>query len=213
MSTMQSQVRLYSLDGGTFPQVQFSLGWLADDTHASFRKWWGNGERVNDSAARGGTSFRLRPGNGESFAWVDEWNFPIRNTPLVAYFRLKVNDNTSSEEVARISVSGGTTEFGPLSLHGTDFAAPHQYQEFALAFTFTPSGNDSFLTFNFWRSGSANVFVDVVYIFSEPQPITSPLTWTVPGRNYRGQGVWARYTDGTHFSEITEASTIPPPSQ
>jgi uncharacterized protein YkwD len=212
MSTRRPQVTLYNLDGGTLPQAQFSLGWLADDTHPSFHKWWGNGERVNDTAARGGTAFRLRPGNGDSFAWVDEWQFPIKNIPLVAYFRLKVNDNTSGAEVARISVSGGTTEFGPLSLHGTDFTTANQYQEFALDFTFTPSGNDSFLTFNFWSSGTADVYLDLVYIFSEPQAITSPLTWTVPGKNYRGQGVWVRYTDGTQFSEISEASTMPAPS-
>ncbi len=213
MSTRKSQVTLYNLDGGSLPQVQLSLGWLADDSHPSFHKWWGNGERVKDTAARGGTAFRLRPGGGESFAWVDEWQFPIRNVPLVAYFRLKVNDNTPVGEVARISVTGGTTEFGPLSLKGTDFTAPNKYQEFPLNFTFTPAANDSFLTFNFWRSGSADVYIDVVFIFSEPQAVTSPLTWSVPGKNYRGQGVWVRYTDGTRFSEISEGSTLPAPAQ
>jgi hypothetical protein len=33
----------------------------------------------------------------------------------------------------------------------------------------------------------------------------------VPGGNYRGQGVWVRYTDGAdHFSTIAEARTIQP---
>ena len=91
MTTTQSQVTLYNLNGGALPQAQFSLGWLADDTHESFNKWWGNGERVNDAAAWGGTAYRLYPGDGESFAWVDDWTF-IKDTPLVAYFRLKVND-------------------------------------------------------------------------------------------------------------------------
>src|SRR5215216_1273363 len=53
MSTRKANVTLYNLDGGSLPQVQFSLGWLADDTHTSFHKWWGNGERVNDPTARG----------------------------------------------------------------------------------------------------------------------------------------------------------------
>ena len=75
---------------------------------------------------------------------------------MVAYFRLKVNDNTSSSEVARISVKGGGTEYGPLILHGTDFAAPSQYQEFAIGFTFNTNPNDDFLFFNFWRSGNAD---------------------------------------------------------
>ncbi|MGE5376763.1 MAG: CAP domain-containing protein, partial [Bacteroidota bacterium] len=119
MSTTQSQVTLYGLNGGALPQAQFSLGWMADDTSGSFTKWWGNGERISDPAAWGGTAYRLYPGDGESFAWVDDTSF-IKNTPMVAYFKLKVNDNTSSSEIARISVQGGPTEYGPFSLKGTD---------------------------------------------------------------------------------------------
>ncbi len=212
MSTRQSQVTLYNLNGGTFPQCQFSLGWMADDTDESFTKWWGNGERINDAAAWGGTAYRLYQGNGESFAWVDDWKFPIKDIPLVAYFRLKVNDNTSGSEVARISVDGGGTEYGPLSLRGTDFTAPNQYQEFALNFTYNTNPNNVFLTFQFWRSGNADVYVDAVSIFTTPQAITSPLTWSVPGNNYRGQGVWVRYTNGNQFSALSEAATIQDPS-
>jgi len=206
MSTAQSQVTLYNLDSGTLPQVQFSPGWLADDSFGTFDKWWGNGERVSDMAAWGGTTYRLYPGNGESFAWVYDTTF-IKNTPLVAYFRLKVNDNTSNSEVARISIKGGGTEYGPLRLRGTDFTAPNQYQEFALNFTFNSNPDDVFLIFQFWRSGSADVYVDAVSIFSTPQVIASPLTWSVPGGNYRGQGVWVRYTNGNQFSALTEATT------
>lgn len=211
MSSTQPNVTLYNLDGGALPQVQFSLGWLADDTFGTFTKWWGNGRRVNDADAWGGTSYRLYPGDGESFAWVYDTTF-IKDIPLVAYFRLKVNNNTSISEVARISVKGGGTEYGPLGLRGVDFAEPHQYQEFALNFTFNTNPDDVFLIFQFWRSGSADVYVDAVSIFSAPQAITSPLTWSVPGNNYRGQGVWVRYTDGNNqFSEISEAATDPEP--
>jgi uncharacterized protein YkwD len=207
MSTTQSQVTLYNLYGGPLPQVQFSPGWLGDDNSAAFTHWWGNGVRVNDAAAWGGTAFRFYPGTGESFAWMSEWRFPIANVPLVAYFRLKVNNNTSTGEVARISVDGGGTEYGPLSLKGTDFSAANQYQEFAINFTFNPVANDEFLNFQFWGSSSADVYVDVVSIFSAPQAITSPLTWSIPGNNYRGQGVWVRYTNGSQFSAISEAQT------
>jgi hypothetical protein len=208
MSTTQPQVTLYNLNGGGLPQVQFSPGWVADDTFGTFNKWWGNGERVSDPLAWGGTAYRLYPGDGESFAWVYDTTF-IKDVPLVAYFRLKVNNNTSSSEVARISVKGGGIEYGPLSLKGTSFSAPNQYQEFALNFTFNTNPDDVFLTFQFWRSGSADVFVDAVSIFSTPQAITSPLTWSVPGGDYRGQGIWARYTNGSQFSSITEADTMP----
>ena len=206
MSTTQPQVTLYNLDGGTLPQAQFSPGWLADDTFGTFGKLWGNGERVSDAAAWGGTAFRLFPGDGESSAWVWDTTF-IKDTPLAAYFRLKVNDNTSSAEVARILIKGGGTEYGPLSLRGTDFATSNQYQEFALNFTFNSNPDDVFLIFQFWRSGNADVYVDAVSIFSAPQAIASPLTWSVPGGNYRGQGVWVRYTNGSQFSAMAEVAT------
>ena len=104
-------------------------------------------------------------------------------------------------------MKGGGTEYGPLSLRGTDFTAPNQYQEFALNFTFNANPDHDFLIFQFWRSGSADIYVDTVSIFSTPQAIASPLTWSVPGGNFRGQGVWARYTNGRQFSGITEAAT------
>lgn len=206
MSTAQEQVTFNNLTTTGLPHVQFSLNWLADDTHNTFALNWGNGERVNDVEAWGGTAFRLRPGNGESSAWVWTTEF-IRDTPLVAYFRLKVNDNTSPNEIARISIRGGGTEYGPLTLKGTDFTSANHYQEFPLVFTFSNNPDDSFLIFNFARSGAASVFVDAVSIFTTPEPVTSPFTWTVPGGNYRGQGVWLRYTNGSNqFSPKIEAT-------
>ena len=205
-SSITNQVTAYRLDSGGLPYVQASQNWFADDTHDTFGLWWGNGERVNDSAALGGTAFRLRPGDGESFAWVWTTEF-FKDIPFVAYFRLKVNDNSSSDEVARISVKGDDTGDNPLSLKGTDFASANVYQEFPISFIFH---DDVSLFFNFWRSGPADVYVDGVYIFTDPQPLQSPFTWTVPGGNYRGGGVWLRYTNaaGT-FSPVEEADLTP----
>jgi uncharacterized protein YkwD len=207
MSTTQSQVLLSDLNGGALPQVQFSLGWLADDTSGTFGKLWGNGESVADAAAWGGTAYRLYPGSGESSAWEWDTSF-IKNTPMVAYVRLKVNNNTSGSQVARFAITGGSTSYGPITLLGTDFTAANQYQEFPLAFTFTPTDADPFLIFQYWGSGSADVYVDAVSIFTAPQPLTSQMTWSVPGNNYRGQGVWVRYTNGTQFSTISEATVL-----
>ena len=212
MSTTQSSVTLYNLNGGSLPQVQLSLGWLADNASDSFSGLWGNGEQINDAAAWGGTAYRMYPGNGESSAWVYDTGF-IKDTPMVAYFRLKVNNNTSAGEVARISVDGGGTQYGPLSLRGTDFTSANQYQEFALNFTFHSNPDDPFLIFQFWRSGNADVYVDAVSIFTAPQSITSPLTWSVPGGKYRGQGVWVRYTNGSQFSAFTDADITPAASR
>jgi uncharacterized protein YkwD len=212
MARNHSKVILSNLNGGALPWVQLSLGWLADDTLGTFGKLWGNGERVNDAAAWGGTAFRLYPGAGEASAWVWDTSF-VKDTPMVAYFRLKVNNNTSASEVARVSVEGGGTLYGPLTLRGTDFTAPNQYQEFAVNFMFHSNPDDGFLTFQFWGSGSADVYIDAVSIFTAPQPITSPLIWSVPGGIYRGQGVWVRYTNGSQFSPLSEAPSVETPEQ
>lgn len=208
MSSTEPEVTLYDLDIGSWPRAQFSLGWLADDRNETFTKWWGNGAPVNDSNAWGGTAYRLFPGDGESFAWVYDTSF-IKETPFVAYFRLKVNNNSSAAEVGRISIAGGGVEYGPISLKGTDFSAANQYQEFALPFTFHDNETDPFLIFQVWRSGTADLTIDAVSIFTAPQPFGSTQTWAVPGGNYRGQGVWVRYTNetGSAFSSLTDATT------
>lgn len=207
LSSTQTSVTLYNLDAGDLPFMQFSAGWLADDTFSTFSLLWGNGASTADPTAWGGSAYRMYPGGGEGSAWVWDSTFPIKNTPLVAYFRLKVNANTSNAEVARITVKGGGVEYGPVSLKGTDFLAANQYQEFAIPFVFNTL--DDFLIFQVWQSGSADVYVDAVSIFSEPQAYTSPVTWAVPGGNYRGQGIWVRYTDGAgQFSTISDALTV-----
>lgn len=207
-SSRQDTVTIYGLDGSGLNQMQFSQDWAADDTFSTFGLNWGNGERVNDSDALGGTAFRLYPGNGESNAWVWTTEF-IKDMPMVAYVRLKVNNNSSGSEVARFSVSGGGVDYGPLSLRGIDFDMANQYQEFLLPFTYHNDPNNVFLIFNFWRSGNADVYVDAVRIFTAPVPVTSPYTWEIPGDNYRGQGIKVRYTNGTQFSAISEAHLSP----
>jgi len=210
-STTRDHVTLYSLDGNGLPFVQFSLSWFVDDTFDTFGLNWGNGQQVTDPTALGGTAFRLETGAGESKAWVWTTQF-VKDTPLVAYVRLKVDDNSETSEVARFSVSGGGVEYGPISIAGTDFTSAGQYQEFPLDFTYNDDPSNVFLILNFWRSGETNVYVDGVYIFTTPMPITSPFQWDVPGSHYRGQGVWVRYTDGgTNFSSVQAASPHPPP--
>jgi hypothetical protein len=150
----------------------------------------------------------MYPGNGESFSWVYDTNF-IKDVPFVAYFRLKVSNNTSSGPVASLSVKGGGTEYGPLVLKGTDFQAANVYQEFPIHFTFNTNPSDAFLIFQFTRTGSADVTVDAVSIFTAPQPFASPAVWAPPDGNYRGQGVWVRTTDSAgHFSAFSEAQTV-----
>lgn len=194
-SSKQTELAIQGLNGDGLPLAQLSMNWVADDTYSTFGLNWGAGEQVTDPDAWGGTAFRLETADSESYAWVWTTEF-VHDLPMEAYVRLKVSDNSSGGEVARFSISANGTTYGPLSLTGQDFAVANEYQEFVLPFTFHTNEADPFLIFNFWRSGNAIVSVDAVTIFTAPQPITSPFLWSVPGENYRGQGLWVRYSDG-----------------
>jgi uncharacterized protein YkwD len=207
LSIVQQDVTLYDLETNNLPMMQFSLGWLADDTQDTFHKWWGDGEQVDDAQAWGGTAYTLKAGNGETFAWIADTTF-VKDTPLVAYFRIKVASNCSGDELARLSVKGGGVEYGPVILRGSDFAQAGEYQEFAVPFTYHNNPDDLFLLFQIWRSGATDVTFDAVTIFTAPQPVASTVNWQPPTGSYRGQGVWVRYTDGAaNSSPLTEAST------
>ena len=216
LSSKQPDVHLYQLDSQGLPYMQFSPGWLADNSHANFTHLWGPPvTSTPDPAAQGGSAARMEVGDGsEGRAWVWTTDF-VRDLPLVAYFRLKVEDNTSTQEVARVWVEVGNhqpTSYGPLILKGADFAAAGQYQEFAVAFTYHPTHpDDSFLIFQFSRSGSTAVWVDAVSIFTAPIPAQPSFTWGFPGGNYRGQGVKVRFTDGDKtFTPAVDAQTNQP---
>lgn len=207
MSTTSPDVTLYNLNASAFHQVQFSPGWVVDDTFATFDRVGGAAMRVNDADALGGTSFQLG-GNGVAWVWTTDF---VKNVPLVAYVRLKVNDTSSAGELGRITIDGGGQTYGPLVLHGADFAAAGTYQEFALPFTFNQNPNNVFLIFNFAQIGATQLYVDAISIFSAPQQLNGPtFTWNFPGGNYRGQGIQLRYIDDAgHVSPAAEAETIP----
>ncbi|RMG64112.1 MAG: CAP domain-containing protein [Chloroflexi bacterium] len=190
---------------GAWTGVQFSNSWLADDRDANFKVWWGSGERVNDALARGGTAHRLF--SRGTFAWVWDTQF-ITNTPMVAYFRLKTPNNTSGAPLIRIGVESNHTVVASRTLRSVDFAAPNQYQVFPLKFTFD-NRSDPFLKFTLSMVGDGEVYFDVVLVFTEAQPLTTPLTWVVP-RGYRGRGIWVRYVNGDQVSPIYAGMVHPP---
>lgn len=212
MSTTRPEVTISGTDQSGWSHVQFSPGWLADNTFPNFSLLWGSGETVADEMAAGGSAFRLNAGAGEARSWIWTTTFP-QDIPLVAYFRIKTSDNAALDEIARLSIMGGGVEYGPVSLRGVDFEHADTYQEFAIPFTFhtNPEEGADFLQFNVWRSGNADVFIDTVTIFTAPQPVSDSITWALPGSNYRGQGIQVRYVDEQGaFSAITEVNPSSP---
>ncbi len=195
---------LSGLPGG-YTHIQFSLNWLADNSDDNFQLLDGQGERVNDAAAVGGGAFRLIGGSGSALAW--SWaSSPFGKVPAVAYFRLKIGSNSSSQEVVTLSVNDGKNEVAKRSLTGGDFAVPGQYQEFAVPFTPSDAGNGLIVLF-VQRSGSSDVFWDSTSMYTPPAPFSNPYTFVAPNRYYRSSGVQVRLvTPGANGQATTQFS-------
>lgn len=192
-SQVESGFTLETVDVAGWSQVQFSLGWILDDSDPTFQLHTGKGERVNDPAAIGGTALRM-DGNSP-VAYASGWaGAPISGVPMTAYFRLKAGANSGEQEVARLTVRNQSKEYGPLILRAADFNAPGEYQEFAIAFDF--SGSSDLVTFEFERSGAVEIYADAVTLYATPAAATAPLQWQAPGGYQRSRGVVARLLDG-----------------
>lgn len=210
MSSTSPGVTLYELDSGGRSSIQISLGWLADQ----FKETRENQlfSQINDPQALDGRALLLSPSNGISTAW--DWTTTFyADTPMVAYFRLKAGSNTYVSEVARLEVTAGRNSYPPVSLKGSHFKSAGLYQEIAVPFTFARDDDHPFLIFKIQRTADIDLWVDAVTIFTAPQPLTGEtMTVQVPGGNYRGQGVWVRYSDAdlSNFTPFASAVTVRP---
>ena len=195
---------LSGLPGG-YTHIQVSINWLADNSDDNFQLLEGQGERVNDASAVGGGAYRLIGGSGSALAW--SWaTSPFGKVPAVAYFRLKVGSNSSSQEVATLSISDGKNEVAKRSLVGSDFAVANQYQEFAVPFTPSDAGNGLVVLF-VRRSSTSDVFWDSTSLYTPPVPFSDPFTYVAPNRYYRSSGVQVRLvTPGVNGQATTQFS-------
>jgi uncharacterized protein YkwD len=210
LAATNPDVTVYNLNNGGRSHVQFSLGWVSDQ----FKDLSNNNlfQQINDSAALNGKAVTLPGPNGQNSTWAWTTTFQ-QNVPMVAYFRLKVNNNTSSSTVATLRVRPGNNPEITRPLTGTSFPAANQYREVAIPFTFVPNSANPFMIFRVDRNGAANITLDSVTIFTAPQSFTgATMTWAQPNGSYRGQGVWVRYSqaDGSNFTPIASATTARP---
>ncbi|MCB0112075.1 MAG: hypothetical protein KDE53_39405, partial [Caldilineaceae bacterium] len=128
-----------------------------------------------------------------------------KDVPLVAYFRIRATNIATADEVVTISISGGGTTYGPLTLQGTDFTDANSYREFALPFQFNNNSNDPYLTFNIDHSGKSDIYLDTISIFTDSMSLQDEAEWQVLGGYHRSRGIWARFVEpnGT-FTEPTD---------
>lgn len=201
--TFNAQLTLPTFDSAVWPQIQLSVNWQGDDSDVTFEDLGAIGASVSDANAAGRSAHRLPVGSSGALRY---WTTAFyKNTPFVAYFRLKAAAIDATEPLVQLSIKGGGTEYGPLTIRGTDFTAANQYQEFALPFVFHDNANDPYLIFSLQHTGASEITVDTVTVYTAAMPVTDPLEWTVPGGYHRSRGIWARFvnTDGA-FSAPSE---------
>ena len=198
------RIDIEALDRSGWPQVQLSLSWLGDNEDSTFQDINQIGQRVNDPNAIGQSAYYIAA--GDTAGRVRYWTTTFyKDVPLVAYFRIRATNIATADEVVTISISGGGTTYGPLTLQGTDFTDANSYREFALPFQFNNNSNDPYLTFNIDHSGKSDIYLDTISIFTDSMSLQDEAEWQVLGGYHRSRGIWARFVEpnGT-FTEPTD---------
>ncbi len=173
------------------PSVRLSLDWLYDSSDATFVAERGEAIVESDPAAIGGSSVRMVSGDAPGAMRGTLDTLPV-NKVLTAYFRLKVSDTQGNGEVAQLKICADGQEFGPLVLKASDFAAPDQFQEFAIDFAFPTPARTRVVAVSVERTGATDVLVDAVRFFGQPLSTQDPIVWTSGGATFRDVGVLAR---------------------
>jgi len=194
-----SGIRLNHVEANGWPQIQFSLDWVGDDSDPNFVLTPTTATRIDDPAAIGGTAAQLLRGGIVSI-WTGGY---LASSPAIAYFRIKVSDNSTDQNLVRVQVTGAQGAAGQLVLRGIDFRAADDYQEFAVPYNL---GSDAkTVTFRIDRLGVAEVTFDAVTVFSAPVPVMAPLQWQSPENYLRSRGVQARLlNENGDFSPVID---------
>ena len=178
-------------DAANWNQVQFSSAWLADDSSPSFQLLQGNGQWVSDDAAIGRQSFRLAADQPLSRAWMWSGNFLPAGTAY-AYFRMKVANNQSDVTAIKVRVDIDNKTYGPLDIKASDFAAPNQYQEFALPFQV--NADTGLIVIYLERLGDTDVNFDATTFYMDKMALDGAVNWA-HGAAYRSRTAWGRLAD------------------
>jgi stage II sporulation SpoD-like protein/WD40 repeat protein len=165
----------------------------------------GAGAVVSDSAALNGSAI-FAP-TGSSGVWYGPYTFdlPLGRAYRV-YFRLKTNDNATTNELAKLDVvADGATPIGIKHIYGTDFRAANTYQEFYVDFNFvTPPTLGVEFRVDF--PGNASLWLDRVLVATYPTNASSTAWVLPPGET--SKKVIAKFTDNAQNVSADVSATV-----
>ncbi len=119
-SAVDTGFELANFAAADYTRYSVGLNWIGDDGDSDILAASSGGNRVADATAIGGTAYQLSGGPGPSWAVMSSAKVP-HSVPLVAFFRLKTDDDTSVDEQMRLKIDDGEHTLAEISLDGVDF--------------------------------------------------------------------------------------------
>ncbi len=179
--------------GSGLQTMMFSNNWEWQGENQNVQA--GSGDVVNDADALNERALRGLVGINSAGAWYGPYtNVLAGNQAYRAYFRLKTDHITTPNEIALLDVvsDGGATIRGLKSVHGTDFKAANQYQEFYVDFA-GPTATD--MEFRVAYHAVADLWLDRILVVRYPIAYGTSSQWTLsPGNGLKR--VIAKFADG-----------------
>ncbi len=185
--------------------MQFSNGWRWEGEHLRHQ----TGHKVSDTAALNGWAWLGRAGSDPPGWWYGPYfhDLPTGSSYRV-YFRLKTEDNVTSDHVATIDLTDdfGTNTYVSQALTGRDFAGSLTYQEPYLDFYY--SRHDVYgLEFRTFYTGRSDLYVDRIYVFRTPRSYATSADWVLPAGD-GSKEVEARYIDAAGNASAVYSITV-----
>lgn len=198
----------WPFDASAVQNVRLSMGWVMDGSLASFVLYRGEAQEVSAAADVGGGALLLPGSSRDAMLRGAMTNVPA-NRILTAYFRLKVDDNTSADEAVRLTVRADGRVFGPLVIAANQFKAAGAWQDFGVTFAFSSVNSLPSADVELLRTGRADVSFDAVRFFGQPVPLGSPVLWSAGNGPFRSQGVQARFETAAGLSDPFDVAFVP----
>ncbi|MEM7128309.1 MAG: CAP domain-containing protein [Chloroflexota bacterium] len=171
--------------------VQISLDWEICESDANMQVAFGNVETVSDASARGGQAQEMSASRQDAYTivWSQEH---IPGLEMIAYVRLKVDNNQATDEIIHLDVRGDGTVYGNLALRGTDFTETNGYQEFPIRFTVPTDYKPALLEVHIRKASPQTVFFDGVSFYTDSILFTEDFNWSTARPAHRSRGVLVR---------------------
>lgn len=193
--------------GGSLATMMFSNDW----------EWQGESQFaeansavvVNDPDALNGVALRGQVGMQSAGAWYGPYTATLPTAqPYRAYFRLKTDNVTLTDEIAFLDVvvDGGAKILGIKRLRGVDFKSANQYQEFYVEFYYDGFSANALELRTVYRA-TASLWLDRVLVVRYPTAFAETAQWALSA-GVGDKRVIARFGDRAGNVSPDSASTV-----